>query len=89
MNDPAPNPFTNSGKLSCLEMLQLVLDGQATSEQIAYFKKHMEVCMPCYKSYSVDMMIKDMLQRKCCGSGIAPETLDSIRQKISASIKPL
>jgi hypothetical protein len=42
------NPFilADGKKPSCIEMLQLILDGQATAEQQAYFKSHMDKCAP-------------------------------------------
>ncbi|MEQ9414956.1 MAG: zf-HC2 domain-containing protein [Cyclobacteriaceae bacterium] len=42
------NPFTspNGKKITCLEMLQAILDGDATEEQQQYFRKHMDECMP-------------------------------------------
>jgi mycothiol system anti-sigma-R factor len=65
-----------------MEMLQLILDGQATTEQSEYFKAHMDHCMPCFKTYQLDMSIKELLRTKCCG-GEAPSELV---QKIKAQI---
>ncbi len=77
MNIPT-NPFvsTSGKKPTCMEMLQLILDGQDSPEQRDYFKNHMDNCMPCFKSYHLDMTIKELLKSKCCG-GEAPEELVS------------
>lgn len=50
-----------------MEMLQLVLDGQATPEQRAYFLTHMDHCKSCFKAYDIDMAIKQLLKDRCCG----------------------
>lgn len=79
------NPFLSaSGKdITCMEMLQLVLDGEVTEEQRAYFDAHMEQCMPCFKSHEVDMSIKQLVKTNCCGDGAPLELLNEIREKIS------
>ena len=78
------NPFLQADgkKPTCMEMLQTILDGEATTEQKDYFKQHMDMCMPCYKEYNVDIAIKELLKAKCCG-GNCPEGLaDQIKAKI-------
>lgn len=77
------NPSSNS-KASCLEMLQLILDGQATPQQHQDFKTHMERCMPCYKAYNLEMAIKDLLKTNCNGQA-PPELIQSIKSKIESN----
>lgn len=83
MNDQS-NPFTSpSGKrASCMEMLQLYLDGEVTQEQRTYFLKHMDVCMPCFKTHQVDVEIRKLVKDRCC----ADEAPDDLVQKIKAQI---
>jgi len=79
-----PNPFSTSGKKStCMEMLQVILDGEATTEQKTYFKEHMDLCMPCFKGYEVDMAIKHLVQSKCCGGDAPADLVEQIRTQIS------
>lgn len=88
MNSSTPNPFLVNGKKStCMEMLQVILDGEASAEQKEYFKGHMDKCLPCFKGYELDMAIRQLVKSKCCG-GEAPEDLIeqikiTIAQKIS------
>jgi mycothiol system anti-sigma-R factor len=83
-----PNPFLSaSGKrATCMEMLQLILDGQATDEQSQYFQAHMDHCMPCFKSYQLDMSIKELLRTKCCGGEAPKELAEKIKDQISKSL---
>lgn len=56
--------------------MQLILDGQATPEQEAKFKEHINTCAPCLKDFELDQAIKIAIQKKCeclC----APEGLHS------------
>jgi anti-sigma factor (TIGR02949 family) len=82
-----PEPKKNmkedcENKRDCLQMLQLILDGEATAEQKDHFLKvHMEECMPCYKNYQLEVGIRELLKTKCCQE--APQELvDDIKTKI-------
>lgn len=66
----------------CMQMIQAVLDGSATEEEMTAFKANMNECMPCIEGYELQKTIKDALQqkieKKCC-----PErTLSNIKQKL-------
>jgi mycothiol system anti-sigma-R factor len=65
-----------------MEMLQLIVDGEATPEQKERFlKHHLQECMPCYKNYHLEVAIRDLLKSKC--SGEAPQELvDTIKAKV-------
>jgi len=84
MSQPS-NPFilANGTKPSCMEMLQLILDGEASSEQKEYFSSHMDKCMPCFKSYHVDNKIKELIKSKCCGGQVPADLVDQIKTMIS------
>ena len=82
------NPFmqADGAKPSCMQMLQIILDGEASPEQKEYFRYHMDKCMPCFKGYEVDMAIKEMLRIKCCGNQIPQEMLDQLKIQIKQKI---
>ena len=66
----------------CLQMLQLILDGEASHEQKEHFlKEHLEECMPCYKNYHLEVAIRQLLKTKC--SSQAPQDLiEDIKKKV-------
>lgn len=82
------NPFLQADgkKSSCMQMLQLILDGEASSDQKEYFSHHMDKCMPCFKTYEVDMAIKEMLRIKCKGDEVPKELVDQLRDQIKQKI---
>ena len=73
-------------KQNCLQLLQSILDGEATPEEKDHFlKDHLEQCMPCYKSYNLEMAIRQLLKAKC--SDCAPQELvDSIRKQVTENL---
>jgi mycothiol system anti-sigma-R factor len=81
---PLANPFiqTDGKKPTCMEMLQLIIDGEATNEQQDYFKAHMDSCMPCFKTYNMDMAIKELLKTRCCHGPIPSDLIDQIKMQI-------
>ena len=74
-----PNPFGNA---TCMEMLQLVVDGQADDEQVAFWKAHLGMCQPCYEKYQVDSAIKEMVKAECCCSKIPQDVIEQLSSKI-------
>lgn len=82
---PLDNPFTQADgrKPTCMEMLQLILDGEATEDQRQYFKNHMDKCKPCFKSYNLDHAIKELLRERCYNDAVPPGLVESIRMQIS------
>ena len=79
------NPFINASgkKPSCMDMLQLILDGEADADQQKYFKEHMDHCMPCFKSFHLDIAIKDLLKSKCCGGQVPEGLVEQIKIQIN------
>jgi mycothiol system anti-sigma-R factor len=79
------NPFVQEDgkKPTCMQMLQIILDEQATPQQKEYFKIHMDRCMPCFKTYHVDATIKELIKSTCCGGEAPHELIEGIKQKIS------
>lgn len=73
------SPFGNA---TCMEMLQLVLDGQATDEQVTYWKTHLGMCQPCYEKYNVDNAIKELIKSECCCSKIPQNVIEQISNRI-------
>ena len=77
-----------SNQKDCMQMLQLIVDGEATTEQREHFlKHHLEECLPCYRNYHLEVEIRQLLKSKC--SGQAPQDLiDTIRSRVTQKIVP-
>jgi anti-sigma factor (TIGR02949 family) len=84
MNSPDQSNMKQdcSNQRECLEMLQMILDGEASSEQKdTFLKEHLEQCMPCYKNYHLEVAIRQLLKTKCT-SHAPQELVDDIRRKV-------
>ena len=38
----------------CMKMIQAVLDGSATEDEVDHFKSNMESCLPCIEGYELE-----------------------------------
>jgi len=69
----------------CMEMIQAVLDGSATEEEMAHFKSEMSTCLPCIEGHDLQKSIKealhDKIEKKCCPEG----TIAKIKGKIGVA----
>jgi anti-sigma factor (TIGR02949 family) len=72
----------SSGKPTCMQMLQAIIDGDASTEQQEEFKDHMYGCMPCYQKYNLEMVIKELIKSKCCGKDAPADLIQQIKAKI-------
>ena len=73
-------------KCSCMEMLQQMLDSEVTSDQREYFKQHLDHCLPCYKTYDLEITIKELLKSKCCGGDVPSDLIQEIQTQINQKI---
>ena len=73
------NPCNRSLSGDCLELLNLVLDQEASPEQHEHFKKHLENCLPCYEKYNIDVAIKKMIKEKCADRNVPVGLVETIR----------
>jgi anti-sigma factor (TIGR02949 family) len=57
-------------QVDCLKMIQLILDGEATEQQLAKLKINLESCQPCIKMYHLEKEVKELLtkrmEKRCC-----------------------
>jgi mycothiol system anti-sigma-R factor len=67
------------------EVLYLIMDGEATKEQEAFFKQHIDECAPCLDHYNIEQsmvrIIREKLDKKTCPEQI----IRAIKAKIDES----
>jgi hypothetical protein len=67
----------------CMKMIQMVLDGQATTEEMTKVQENLHKCLPCSNGYQLEKSIREALtlrlEKKCLPSNL----IDCIKQKIN------
>jgi len=71
-----------SHQADCLKMIQLILDGEATEQQLARLKANLVSCQPCIQMYHLEKEVKELLtkriEKKCCPD----QLVERIKNKI-------
>jgi hypothetical protein len=67
----------------CMKMVQLIVDGQASDDQINQFKQNMDKCLPCEKGYELEKCIKETMQLRLEKKCVPSSLIDCIKLKIS------
>ena len=70
----------------CLELLELILDNEATSEQKEYFANHVDNCKDCYEYYNLELTIKKLLKEKIGSQPVPSDLIDSINTKVRKNL---
>ncbi|MCY7349287.1 MAG: hypothetical protein LH606_01285 [Cytophagaceae bacterium] len=73
-----------SQRAECMKMIQLVLDGEGTPEQIERVSQNIGKCLPCEKGYALEKNIKEALQLRLEKKSVPASLLDSIRSRVSS-----
>ena len=79
-----PSCSTCSEEGQCLELLRVVMDEEATEEEIAYVKKHIEVCHKCYNNYDLEKAIRKLIHEKTEQVTVPQDLIDGIKEKIKS-----
>lgn len=67
----------------CMKMIQVVLDGEGTPEQIAQISQNIGKCLPCEHGYALEKNIKEALQLRLEKRTVPTSLLDSIRARVA------
>ena len=67
----------------CLELIHLVLDSEASSEQESYLAEHLEMCIQCLENYNLEREIRTALRTRLENKKVPLDLINTIKNKIS------
>lgn len=70
----------------CMELLQLVMDEEASEEEKSYYFRHLEKCMSCYRAYNLETEIRKVLRSKIENRKVPADLISSIKLKIRTAV---
>ena len=68
--------------VKCLQNLYLMVDGEASGEQEEFFNNHIDKCIPCFDSYSLEKSVKTFLQTRIEHKSVPIQLISDIKNKI-------
>ncbi|MEQ9289029.1 MAG: zf-HC2 domain-containing protein [Cyclobacteriaceae bacterium] len=75
----------SAGMADCSEyrdLVQLVIDGEASSQEETYLRRHLKMCLKCLDRYNIDSEIKQMLKLKLAKMEVPAGLAETIRSKL-------
>ncbi len=69
----------------CMKMVQKIVDGQATDNEIQNFKANMKDCLPCENGFALETCLKETIQLRLNKKCVPTSLIDCIKQKIGAT----
>ncbi|MFT4833730.1 MAG: anti-sigma factor (TIGR02949 family) [Flavobacteriaceae bacterium] len=69
-----------------LEFLNLMLDKEASIDQIQYLDDHLEKCMSCLEKYQVEKELRQLIKSSLVEKAVPAQLAVEIRKKVFQSI---
>lgn len=67
----------------CLELIHLVLDSEASSDQEKYLIEHLEMCMQCLENFNIEKEIRTALKTRLENKRVPLDLINTIKGKIA------
>jgi len=68
-----------------VSLLDMIIDGEATSEDKSYFLTHVETCKSCFDAHNKHQQLKSVLQDNIKRRAVPASLLSSIKSVIKAT----
>lgn len=75
---------TPEGKEKCLEIINLILDGEATKDQMEYFNSKIKCCQKSMAFYHLEKCVKDVIQKKIDNVPVPQDLINCIKTKLNS-----
>ena len=69
----------------CVHVINLVIDGEATKEEEAYFYKHVKDCLHCAQYYKLEQSIREAIRKKLEVKEAPEELIVELRRRVKDS----
>ncbi len=76
----------NSRCNKCLELLESIIDNEATPEEEKFFHSNIEKCKDCLERYELEKQVKLLLQRKIAKQPVPSGLAENIKAQILAQL---
>jgi anti-sigma factor (TIGR02949 family) len=70
----------------CMRAIQMILDNEASYEQLEHFKQNIDKCLPCIENYNLEVTIRQILCDKIKRKEVPNDVIDAIKLKINSPV---
>ncbi|MFN8436242.1 MAG: hypothetical protein U0V72_01285 [Cytophagales bacterium] len=82
------NIYTPDGYKRCIEIINLILDGEATQEQVAYFEGNIKCCEKSMEFYNIEKCVRDAVVHKLRYKSVPKDLLDCVKKSCNCNDEP-
>ncbi|MDO1446123.1 phosphohydrolase [Rhodocytophaga aerolata] len=69
-----------------MRAIQMILDNEASYEQLEHFNQNIDKCLPCIENYNLEVTIRQILCDKIERKNVPTEVIDAIKVKINSPV---
>jgi hypothetical protein len=69
-----------------MRAIQMILDNEASYEQLEHFNQNIDRCLPCIENYNLEVTIRQILADKIERKTVPAGVIDAIKVKIDQSV---
>ena len=69
-----------------MRAIQMILDNEASYEQLEHFNQNIDKCLPCIENYNLEVTIRQILCDKIERKSVPTEVIDAIKVKINSPV---
>lgn len=66
----------------CMEILELMLDNEASTDQELYVNEHIHKCLVCFEQYELEKQIRELIKNKFSNLPVPEGLATQIRTQI-------
>ncbi len=88
-NAATPLIETQAGLSKCLEVINLILDGEASEEQLSYFDSKIKCCEKSMGYFNLEKCIRDVVKMRIEKKDVSPKLVEEIRSKLNISVNQI
>jgi anti-sigma factor (TIGR02949 family) len=70
----------------CMRAIQMILDNEASYEQLEHFNQNIDKCLPCIENYNLEVTIRQILADKIERKTVPTDVIDAIKVKINSPV---
>lgn len=71
-----------SEEQNCLKVLELVLDNEASNEEVEKYFDHIDQCWTCFENYNLEKSIRELIKTRCEQKAVPEDLAQRIRKQI-------
>jgi len=70
----------------CINVINLIIDGEANKEEEAFFYSHIQDCLHCAQYYKLEQSIREVIRKKLEVKEAPEELIMEVRKKVQESL---